>query len=199
MAIRNVRLENDEILRKKSRTVEVIDDKIKELVDDMIETMHAHDGVGLAAPQVGILKRVVVIDLYDDKGPYVLINPEIIKQKGEQEVEEGCLSFPNQFAKVIRPSEVTVKALDRNGKEYKLKGKLNDIYERVKGFGFLFIHKSYIVNNLYIRKYSYDNVELDDNVILPVSRQRREEIKKLQMIWRQIYMEKDVRGCFLIY
>ena len=123
MAIRNVRLENDEILRKKSRTVEVIDDKIKELVDDMIETMHAHDGVGLAAPQVGILKRVVVIDLYDDKGPYVLINPEIIKQKGEQEVEEGCLSFPNQFAKVIRPSEVTVKALDRNGKEYKLKGK----------------------------------------------------------------------------
>ena len=108
MAIRNVRLENDEILRKKSRTVEVIDDKIKELVDDMIETMHAHDGVGLAAPQVGILKRVVVIDLYDDKGPYVLINPEIIKQKGEQEVEEGCLSFPNQFAKVIRPSEVTV-------------------------------------------------------------------------------------------
>ena len=114
MAIRNVRLENDEILRKKSRTVEVIDDKIKELVDDMIETMHAHDGVGLAAPQVGILKRVVVIDLYDDKGPYVLINPEIIKQKGEQEVEEGCLSFPNQFAKVIRPSEVTVKALEKN-------------------------------------------------------------------------------------
>ena len=66
---------------------------------------------------------MVVIDLYDDKGPYVLINPEIIKQKGEQEVEEGCLSFPNQFAKVIRPSEVTVKALDRDGKEYKLKGK----------------------------------------------------------------------------
>ena len=123
MAIRNVRLENDEILRKKSRTVEVIDDKIKELVDDMIETMHAHDGVGLAAPQVGILKRVVVIDLYDDKGPIIMINPVITKTKGEQEVEEGCLSFPNQFAKVIRPSEVTVKALDRDGKEYKLKGK----------------------------------------------------------------------------
>ena len=117
MAIRNVRLENDEILRKKSRTVEVIDDKIKELVDDMIETMHAHDGVGLAAPQVGILKRVVVIDLYDDKGPYVLINPEIIKQKGEQEVEEGCLSFPKQCAKGRRPAEVKGKARDRNGKE----------------------------------------------------------------------------------
>lgn len=123
MAVRNVRLETDEILRKKSRAVEVVDDKIRELVDDMIETMHSQDGVGLAAPQVGILKRIVVIDLYDDKGPYVLINPEIIKEKGEQEVEEGCLSFPNKFAKVIRPAEVIVKALDRDGKEYKLKGK----------------------------------------------------------------------------
>ena len=123
MAIRNVRLENDEILRKKSRTVDVVDDKIKELVDDMIETMHAHDGVGLAAPQVGILKRVVVIDLYDDKGPYVLINPEIIKQKGEQEVEEGCLSFPNKYAKMIRPKEVTVEALDENGKKVKIQAK----------------------------------------------------------------------------
>ncbi len=123
MAIRNVRLEDDEILRKKTRKVENIDDKIRELVDDMIETMHSQDGVGLAAPQVGVLKRVVVIDLYDDKGPYVLINPEIIKEKGEQEVDEGCLSFPNKFAKVVRPAEVTVKALDRDGKEYKLKGK----------------------------------------------------------------------------
>lgn len=123
MAIRNVRLEDDEILRKKTRKVENIDDKIRELVDDMIETMHSQDGVGLAAPQVGVLKRVVVIDLYDDKGPYVLINPEIIKEKGEQEVDEGCLSLPNKFAKVVRPAEVTVKALDRDGKEYKLKGK----------------------------------------------------------------------------
>lgn len=123
MAIRNVRLEDDEILRKKTRKVENIDDKIRELVDDMIETMHSQDGVGLAAPQVGVLKRVVVIDLYDDKGPYVLINPEIIKEKGEQEVDEGCLSFPNKFAKVVRPAEVTVKALDKDGKEYKLKGK----------------------------------------------------------------------------
>ncbi len=123
MAVRKVRLEDDEILRKKCRTVEVIDDKIKELVEDMIETMHAQDGVGLAAPQVGILKRVVVIDLYDGKGPYVLINPEIIKEKGEQEVDEGCLSFPNKFAKVIRPKEVIVKALDENGKEITMEGK----------------------------------------------------------------------------
>lgn len=123
MAIRNVRLDTDEILRKKSKKVEEVDDKIRELVDDMIETMHQKDGVGLAAPQVGILKRVVVIDLYDDKGPYVLINPEIVKEKGEQEVEEGCLSFPDKFGKVKRPAEVVVKALDRDGKEYKLKGK----------------------------------------------------------------------------
>ena len=123
MAIRNVRLDGDEILRKMCRPVDNIDDKIKELVADMIETMHAQDGVGLAAPQVGILKRVVVIDLYDDKEPYVLINPEIIKEKGEQEVDEGCLSFPNQFAKIIRPEEVTVRAKDIDGKEYTLKGK----------------------------------------------------------------------------
>ena len=123
MAIRNIREDGDEILRKKSRKVEVIDEKIKTLVDDMLETMYKYNGVGLAAPQVGILKRVVVIDLYDNNGPIVLINPEIIKEKGEQEVEEGCLSFPNQFAKIIRPAEVTVKFQDIDGKEVKLKAK----------------------------------------------------------------------------
>ena len=132
------------------------------------------------------------------------------------EARKELLRIPVSEIRYIESSGRYIIVHDSGG-EYKLKGKLNDIYERVKGFGFLFIHKSYIVNNLYIRKYSYDNVELDDNVILPVSRQRREEIKKscsigleliwqyvpsavlLQMIWRQIYMEKDVRGCFLIY
>lgn len=123
MAIRNIRKNGDEVLRKKSRAVEKVDEKIKELVKDMLETMYKNNGVGLAAPQVGILKRVVVIDLYDNNGPIVLINPEIIKEKGEQEVEEGCLSFPNQFAKIIRPTEVTVKALDEDGKEIKIKAK----------------------------------------------------------------------------
>ena len=123
MAIRNIRKNGDEILRKKSREVEKVDEKIKELVKAMLETMYKNNGVGLAAPQVGILKRVVVIDLYDNNGPIVLINPEIIKEKGEQEVEEGCLSFPNQFAKIIRPAEVTVKALDEDGKEIKIKAK----------------------------------------------------------------------------
>lgn len=123
MAIRNLRLEGDEILSKKSREVETIDDKLQILIDDMIDTMHKYNGVGLAAVQVGILKRVVVIDLYDDKGPITLINPVILKTKGEQEVDEGCLSFPNKFAKIIRPEEVTVEYTDREGKRIKLKAK----------------------------------------------------------------------------
>lgn len=123
MAIRNLRYDGDEILKKKSREVEVIDDKLQELIDDMIETMHKYNGVGLAAVQVGILKRVIVIDLYDDKGPIVLINPVIIKVKGEQEVDEGCLSFPNQFAKVKRPAEVVAEYTDRDGKRIKVKAK----------------------------------------------------------------------------
>jgi len=123
MAIRMIREEGDEILRKKSREVEVVDDRIRELLDDMVETMHQYNGVGLAGPQVGILKRVIVIDLYDDRGPLKLINPRIVKQKGEQEVEEGCLSFPQQFAKMLRPAEVTVEALDEKGKKMKLVGK----------------------------------------------------------------------------
>ena len=123
MAIRNLRYQDDEILKKKSREVEAIDEKLQILIDDMIETMHEYNGVGLAAVQVGILKRVIVIDLYDDKGPIVMINPEIKKTKGEQEVEEGCLSFPNQFAKVVRPQEVVAEYTDRNGKRMKIKAK----------------------------------------------------------------------------
>ena len=123
MAIRNLRYEGDEILKKKSRDVELIDEKLQTLIDDMIETMHKYNGVGLAAVQVGILKRVVVIDLYDDKGPIVLINPVILKTKGAEEVEEGCLSFPNQFAKVVRPTEVVAEYTDREGKRKKIKAK----------------------------------------------------------------------------
>lgn len=123
MAIRNIRTEGDEILKKQAREVENIDERIQILIDDMIETMHHLNGVGLAAQQVGVLKRVVVIDLYDDNGPIVFINPVIKKEKGEQECDEGCLSFPNQFAKIIRPKEVEVEALDREGKKFKLKAK----------------------------------------------------------------------------
>ena len=123
MAIRNIREEGDEILKKKSREIEEIDDRILELLDDMVETMHKYNGVGLAAVQVGILKRAIVIDLYDDKGPIKLINPVIIKEEGEQEVEEGCLSFPNKYAKLIRPAKVTVEALNEKGKKVKINAK----------------------------------------------------------------------------
>ena len=126
MAIRIIREEGDEILKKKSREVEKIDEKTQELIQDMIETMHKLNGVGLAAVQVGVLKRIVVIDIYEEGvKPYILINPEIIKTKGEQTVEEGCLSFPNKFAKIIRPKEVVVKAL--NEKEEKIEIKAKDL------------------------------------------------------------------------
>ena len=123
MAIRTMRLEKDEILRKKSRQVDIIDDKIQTLIDDMIETMYKYNGVGLSAVQVGVLKRVVVIDIEDGEGVRVFINPKITSTKGEHEVEEGCLSFPNEYAKVVRPKELTVEALDREGKKFKLKAK----------------------------------------------------------------------------
>ena len=121
MAIRNLRYENDEILSKRSREIEVIDDKIKELAQDMIDTMHKWDGVGLAGPQVGVLKRIIVIDLYEEGTQFVLINPVLVSQKGEQEVDEGCLSFPNKFGKVVWPKEVVVEALDLDGCKVTLK------------------------------------------------------------------------------
>ena len=123
MAIRNLRYEGDEILRKRSREIEIIDDKIKELAQDMLETMHKWDGLGLAGPQVGVLKRIIVIDLYEEGMQFVLINPVIIKEKGVQEVDEGCLSFPNKYGKVERPKEIVVEALDLDGKKVKIKAK----------------------------------------------------------------------------
>ena len=126
MALRQIREEKDEFLRKKSKEVAIDDiasEKIQNLIDDMLETMYNFNGVGLAAVQVGMLKRVIVIDVEDEKGPYVLINPQIMKTKGEKECDEGCLSFPNQFGKVIRPTEVIVEFYDRNAKKVKLKAK----------------------------------------------------------------------------
>lgn len=123
MAIRQIRLNGDEILRKKAREVDTVDDKIRELLHDMLETMHKYNGVGLAGPQVGILKRVIVIDLYDGEEPLLLVNPKIIKSKGKQEVDEGCLSFPNEYAKIIRPKEVVVEALNGNGEKVKIVAK----------------------------------------------------------------------------
>lgn len=115
MAIRNIRLEGEEVLRKVSREVDVIDEKILTLLKDMAETMYKADGVGLAAPQVGILKRVVVIDVGD--GLLELINPKIVEQEGEKIEVEGCLSIPNLVGEVKRPARVVVEALDPRGEK----------------------------------------------------------------------------------
>ncbi|MCT4621380.1 MAG: peptide deformylase [Marinisporobacter sp.] len=121
MAIRNVVKDGDPVLRKKSRVVEKFDERIKTLIDDMVETMYAADGVGLAAPQVGILKRIIVIDT--GEGLIEMINPEILETKGEQIDPEGCLSVPGATGDVKRPKWVRVRGLNRDGKEIEIEGK----------------------------------------------------------------------------
>ncbi len=118
MATRTVRIIGDELLRKQSREVEEITPRISELIDDMIETMYAEDGVGLAAPQVGVLRRIIVIDIHPkQKDPMVIINPEVVLQEGEQITSEGCLSVPEISGKCKRPEHVIVKAKDRDFKD----------------------------------------------------------------------------------
>jgi len=113
MALREIRKEGDPILRKKSREVTEINDRILDLLDDLTETMRSVNGVGLAAPQVGVLRRVVVVEV--DGQLYELINPQIIEQEGEQMEEEACLSCPGKQGVVKRPAYVKISALDRNG------------------------------------------------------------------------------------
>lgn len=125
MALRNIREVGDDVLRKKCKPVEKIDDRLRQLLKDMAETMYDADGAGLAAPQVGILKRVAVIDM--GKGLINLINPEIIEAEGTQKVVEGCLSIRNEsgelkWGRLIRPAKVKVKALNEKGEEVLISG-----------------------------------------------------------------------------
>jgi peptide deformylase len=120
MALRKIRIDGDEILRKVSRHVDKITPKIQILVDDMIETMVHANGVGLAAPQIGVLKRIVVIDV--GEGPVVMINPEIIEEEGLQEGIEGCLSVPGMTGTVTRPYRVVAKAINENNEEFTIEG-----------------------------------------------------------------------------
>jgi len=120
MAIRNIVKTGDDVLLKMCRPVEKFDEKLWTLLEDMNETMNAANGVGLAAPQVGVLRRVVVIDV--GEGVIELINPEIIASSGEQNGVEGCLSFPNEWGLVKRPMHVTVRAQDRHGKFFEMSG-----------------------------------------------------------------------------
>lgn len=120
MAIRQIRVLGDPILTKKCKEVKVIDEKLVELADDMLETMYEANGVGLAAPQVGILKRMVVIDVGD--GPIVMINPRIIESSGSQTGDEGCLSYPGKAGTVTRPNYVKAVFTAEDGEEYEIEG-----------------------------------------------------------------------------
>ena len=125
MSKRKIVIEPDPILRKKSKTLEKVDDELRKLLDDMLETMYSAPGIGLAAVQVGILKRLIVIDVSkekDKKSPLFLINPKIItKSKTTSIYEEGCLSLPGYFAEIERPAECNVEYIDYNGKKKEIK------------------------------------------------------------------------------
>ncbi len=120
MAIRNIRTEGDECLTKVCKEVKEINNRTRILIDDMLDTMYEAEGVGLAAPQVGILKRIVVIDV--GEGPIVMINPVILEKSGSQTDNEGCLSVPGKAGKVTRPNYVKAKAFNEEGEEYIIEG-----------------------------------------------------------------------------
>lgn len=120
MALRKVRVMGDEVLRKKCKEVKEVNDRIRVLIDDMFDTMYEENGVGLAAPQVGILKRIVVIDVGEE--PLVFINPVILETSGEQTGDEGCLSLPGKSGVVTRPNYVKVRAFDEEMNEFELEG-----------------------------------------------------------------------------
>ncbi|WP_459480656.1 peptide deformylase [Clostridium saccharoperbutylacetonicum] len=118
MALRNIRKYGDDVLRKKCREIDKIDNRLLTLIEDMKETMYEADGVGLAAPQVGILKRLFVVDI--GEGPLVFINPEILETSGTQTDEEGCLSLPGKTEEVTRPNFVKARALNEKGEEFEI-------------------------------------------------------------------------------
>jgi peptide deformylase len=121
MAVREMRhLHKDSVLRQKAKKVSTIDGSIQRLIDDMVETMQQTHGVGLAAPQIGVSLRVVVLQMPDEE-PFAIVNPEIVKLSGEREVTEGCLSVPGYYGEITRSASVTVKGLDRNGKKFRIK------------------------------------------------------------------------------
>ena len=126
MALRKIVEAGDEVLRKKCRPISEVTERIRELIDDMFETLYDAQGVGLAAPQVGVMRRLFVVDLGDGSGQKVLINPEIVESRGEEDGEEGCLSIPDRVGRVIRPEYIKIKGLDREGNpvEYEAEGLL---------------------------------------------------------------------------
>lgn len=153
MALRNLRIEGDPILNKVSRPVTEMKDRYVELIDDMLETMYESNGVGLAAVQVGVLRRIVVIDV--GEGPVVLINPEIIEADGEQTGQEGCLSVPDKVGIVTRPNHVKVRALDEEMNEFE--------FEAEGFFARACCHElDHLDGHLYVEKVEGDLVDVSD-------------------------------------
>lgn len=161
MALRNIRFMGDEILTKRCKEVKEVTPRVKMLIEDMLDTMYEANGVGLAAPQVGVLKRIVVIDVTGDE-PYVLINPRIVETDGEQVGQEGCLSVPGKSGQVTRPNYVKAEALDVNMQPFVLEG--TELLARA------ICHElEHLDGHLYVEKVegelknvSYDSVEDDE-------------------------------------
>ncbi len=156
MAVRNIRIIGDDILNKKSKHVDNMTDKIRTLINDMLETMYNAAGVGLAAPQVGILKRIVVIDVTEEgNNPIILINPEVIDEQGEQTGNEGCLSVPGKIGMVTRPEYVKIRALDMDMKPVEYEG--NGLLARA------FIHEiEHLDGKLYVDKVEGGLYDVDE-------------------------------------
>ncbi len=156
MALRNIRTIGDEILYKHAKEVKEVTPKTRELIDDMLETMYAADGVGLAGPQVGVLKRIAVIDVTAEQdSPIVLINPVIIHTEGKQRGSEGCLSVPGKAGIVTRPNIVRVRAYDRDMKEFEIEGE--ELLARA------LIHEvEHLDGELYVDKVEGELVDVDE-------------------------------------
>lgn len=156
MALRNIREIGDDILYKKAKEVKEITEKTRELIDDMLETMYEADGVGLAAPQVGVLKRIAVIDVTAEQdSPIVLVNPVIIHTEGEQRGSEGCLSVPGKAGIVTRPNVVRVRAFDESMQEFEIEGE--ELLARA------LIHEiEHLDGQLYVDKVEGELVDVDE-------------------------------------
>ena len=174
MSQRKIVIEPDPILREKSESLEKVDDEIRKFLDDMLETMYAAPGIGLAAVQVGVLKRLIVIDISKDeekKNPLFLINPEITHRSKQTSVhEEGCLSLPGHFAEIERPAECQIKFIDYNGKEKELNAKgllATCIQHEVDHLnGVLFIdYLSKLKKDMIVKKLTKHKKELDKVVL----------------------------------
>ncbi len=156
MGIRNIRVMGDPILNKKSRQIKEITPKIKELIEDMFDTMYKANGVGLAGVQVGVLKRIVVIDISEERNqPLLLINPVIVEERDSQTGEEGCLSVPNKSGVVTRPNYVKVKAYDKDLKEFEIEGE--ELLARA-----LCHEIDHLDGHLYVEKVEGDLISFDD-------------------------------------